>query len=292
MLADTTIDLFSISPEMVSAAAPLPIIPGVVPGCFHLDVSASEYHGLTDSVSCTGLKQILRSPAHFQDYLRRPGDDKPNLGTALHAAALEQEFFLDTYRVYEERRGTKAYDAFVAENPGKIILNKTEWLKVYGMVRAMMEHEDFPLWQMLQTCQREMSIFWTDEETGIQCRVRLDSFLPGQMIFDLKTTNDARPHAFLRQAIDMDYDLQAAMYTEAVRRYTGKTLPFVFVAVEDDSPHGIWLHPADQSVLDNGWKKFRRALSIYRQCLDTGKWPKYTNAYTPMSLPRYALLKD
>lgn len=60
---------------------PSAITQGVVPGCFHLgDLSNADYHSLPDSVSCSGLKHLLRSPAHYQAYLDgRNEDNKPNI---------------------------------------------------------------------------------------------------------------------------------------------------------------------------------------------------------------------
>jgi len=288
----TSIDLFSAEPSVAIVHPDRNIVSGVAPGCFHMDIPSDEYHQLPDSVSCSGLKHLLRSPAHFQAYLEAPDDGKPNIGTALHCAALEPEVFEATYTVFSGRRGTNVYKAFVEENKGKIILNEQEWIKVHGMLRAIMTHKEFPLWKALQTAKREMSVFWTDEETGIQCRVRFDALCAPFANFDLKTTTDARPKHFLRQAIDLDYDLQAAMYTEAAHRFTGEVLPFIFVAVEEDAPNGLWMLPAGQSMIDNGWKKFRRALDTYKRCQESGQWPGYTNAYTTLEMPRYALLED
>lgn len=288
----TAIDLFAPDQNASMEHPSRNIVSGVAPGCFHMDVPAEEYHQLPDSVSCSGLKHLLRSPAHYQAYLEEPDDGKPNVGTALHCAVLEPERFDQEYTVFSGRRGTKVFDAFVQENPGKIILNEQEWIQVHGMLRAIMSHKEFPLWKALQTAKREMSVFWTDEETGVQCRVRFDALCAPFANFDLKTTTDARPEQFIKQAVRLDYDLQVAMYTEAAYRFTGEVLPFIFVAVEQDAPNGLWLLTAGQSMIDNGWKKFRRALSTYKTCKESGFWPGYTNAQTTIELPRYALLED
>ena len=268
------------------------IIEGATPGCFHLSMSNGEYHSLPESVSCSGLKHLLRSPAHYQAYLQQPFDDKPNIGTSLHCAVLEPEVFEKTYTFYKGDRRGKAFAEFEANNPGKVVLNEKEWISVNGMAKAVMGYDEFPLWQALMQSQREFSVFWTDEETGVQCRVRFDSLFPQFAMFDLKTTTDARPEYFIKQAVRLDYDLQAAMYTEAARRFTGKLLPFNFVVIEDSVPHGMWLMPAGQSMIDNGWRKFRKALETYKRCKETGQWPCYTNTLTTLELPRYALLED
>ena len=288
------------TPDLQIPSATLPVLPGpkstviegATPGCFHLSMSNGEYHSLPESVSCSGLKQLLRSPAHYQAYLQQPFDDgKPNIGTALHCAVLEPEVFEKTYIFYKGDRRGKIFTEFEANNPGKIILTDKEWISVNGMAKSVMGYDEFPLWQALQQSQREYSVFWTDEETGVQCRVRFDSLFPQFAIFDLKTTTDARPEHFIKQAVRLDYDLQAAMYTEAARRFTGKLLPFNFIGIEDSAPHGVWLMPAGQSMIDNGWRKFRKALETYKRCKETGQWPCYTNSLTTLELPRYALVE-
>jgi len=265
---------------------------GMNRGCFHVDISNEDYHQLPDSVSCSGLKHLLRSPAHFQAYLEESDDGKPNIGTALHCTVLEPDLFETRYTCYSGRRGTNDFKAFEAENIGKVILTAQEWIKVQGMAKAIAKHKEFPLWKALQSARREFSIFWTDEETGITCRVRLDALCAPFANFDLKTTTDARPEKFIRQAADLDYDLQAAMYSHATQLYTGEILPFNFVAVEENNPHGIWIMTAGQSMIENGWKKFRRALATYKRCTDSGEWPGYTNAISTIELPKYALLAD
>ena len=290
--SETVTDTNTFDQTVDFLTSPAQITEGATSGCFHLEVTSGEYHRLPDSVSCSGLKHLLRSPAHFQAYLQQPFDDKPNLGTALHCAILEPDVFESTYAFYNGDRRGKAFTAFEEENPGKAILSKKEWDSVIGMRNAVMVYQDFPLWQALQSSKREMSVFWTDEETGVQCRVRFDSLLAPFSIFDLKTTTDARPECFIKQAVRLDYDLQAAMYTEAARRFTGELLPFNFIGLETEAPHGIWLMPAGQSMIDNGWAKFRKALALYKRCKETGHWPGYSNAITTLELPRYALLGD
>lgn len=287
--ANAVVDLFASS---IEAALPVPrreIVAGAASGCFHMDIPSQEYHELPDSVSCSGLKHLLRSPAHYQAYLEAPFDEKPNLGVALHCAVLEPDVFEQRYTVYRGgRRGTKAFEAFAEQNKGKVILNETEWIQVHGMVGGLMTYDDFPLWAALQSARREMSIFWTDAETGVRCRIRLDALQPRFAIFDLKTTTDARPDFFIKQATKLDYDVQAAMYTEGAFQFLGERLPFYFAAIEEDRPHGIWLHEADEEMIENGMRKFRKALRTYKACQDSGHWPNYSGSISRMKWPRYA----
>ena len=283
------IDPVALHPAQVAG----PVVQGVMSGCFSMEMTSAEYHSLPDSVSCSGLKKLLRSPAHYQAYLAQEFDeDDDNIGTATHCALLEPDRFAQEYVVYDGYKRGKEWTEFKEQNAGKVVLNKVDYDQVMGMCSALMNHKEFPVWKAINSSRREMSVFWTDEETGVQCRVRLDSLSAPFAIWDLKTTSDARPDAFVRQVVRLDYDLQAAMYSEAVRRFTGEHLPFIFIAVETAHPHGIWLHTAGQSMLDNGWIKFRKALHAYKTCTDNMRWPAYENAMSTLELPRYALIAD
>jgi len=285
----------------ISCALPAIVVPngidnvsaGVSGGSFSGTLSNAAYHALGGHISCSGMKALLRSPAHYQAYLEDPDDDgvKPNMGTAAHCAVLEPHSYDDRYTVYEKRRAGAPWETFKELHSGKLILNRAEADNVMGMYHAVMNFRDFPLAKALSLGESEKSIFWTDRETGVKCRLRADSLNPCA-ILDLKTIDDARPEKVLRQVVRMDYDLQAAMYTEGVREFTGKTLPFVFVFVEDKKPHGVWLYTAGQSVIDNGMRKFRRGLEAVKRLQDTDDWHGYLGAMTTLELPRYAQLAD
>jgi len=147
------------------------------------------------------------------------------------------------------------------------------------------------LWALLRSAQTEKSIFWTDPKTGVGCRVRIDALCP-HVILDLKTIDDARPEKIERHAAQMEYDLQAGMYREGVRAFTGKTLPFVFVFIEVKPPHGIWIHTAGPGFTDNGLRKFQRGVRAFKQLRDTGDWHGYRNSMSVLELPRYARMED
>lgn len=275
------------------AVLPRQITQGAIDGCVSIDLSSEEYHSLPDSVSCTGLKKMLRSGAHMQAYLDSAGTSEgDDLGTSAHCALLEPERFVTDYVAFEGYRRGPEWKQFKTENDGKIILNRDEYAKVQGMVGAVHGFKEYPIAQAIAMARREFSVFWTDEETGIVVRVRFDALNDPFAIWDYKTTSDARPSAFVKQAIRLDYDLQSYMYSEAARRFTGKIVPFIFIAIETDAPHGIWLHPAGESMLENGRRKFRKALQAYKQCLTKNEWPGYLNPISTLEFPRYAMISE
>lgn len=288
-------DLDLIAPAAAPVAPPpgvLDVVEGFSPGSYSGTMSNAAYHSLGDYLSHSGARALLRSPRHYLEYLNKPDDEGvvPNFGTAFHCAALEPGEFDNRYVVWSGHRRGKAFDAFAEKHADKLILSEDESRRVLGMRDALLSFEDFPLGRALATGEAEKSIFWVDEETGVLCRIRLDLFtLAG--IFDLKSIDDARPESVLWQAGRMDYDLQAAMYQEGVRAFTGKKLPFLFAFAEDKAPHGVWLYPAGEKTIANGMRKFRRALAAFRDLKATNDWHGYRGAVTTLELPR-AFLRE
>lgn len=292
MNASTATEMNALTQSEVigSIGGNLIVEPGVAPHCYSAEMTNEEYHSLPDSVSCSGLKEVLRSPAHYQAYLNnRREDNGINIGTALHCAVLEPHVFINDYVVYTGgRRAGKVWEEFKEQNAGKQIMSEVESAQVEGMVASVKDFADFPLWDAIRKGQSEKSIFWIDPETGIKCRMRADSLNPFTT-FDLKTTDDARPEKFLRQLMSMNYDLQAAMYTEGVRHFYGKTNPFCFVTVEMSAPHGVFLMPAGETVIRSGMQKFRRALRELKKAKDTDNWRGYEQAVSVIELPDWMM---
>lgn len=274
---------------------------GISPGSFSAMTTNAAYHADKSAVSTSHMKLLIRSYAH---YLQGQQDEhesstSQNLGTALHAAVLEPNLFATDFLCWEGgRRFGKDWDAFKDAADGRIILTTEEMAKVKGMRDAVcnfrMPDQDVLLGDLLARGEAEKTIYWEDPETGIVCKMRADCLFAPYVTFDLKSCGDARPGSFLsQQALKLDYDLQAAVYHSGVKAFTGNALPFVFIAVETDAPHGVWLHETGPGTafFENGMAKFRYALrTVKRGREETKAWPgSYAEAYTVLDdIPLYA----
>jgi hypothetical protein len=184
-----------------------------------------------------------------------------------------------------ERRGT-LWQAFREKHAGNEVLTPAEWESVRGMAEAIREFDAFPIDAMIKAGSSEKSIFFSDE-SGVKCKIRCDSVSP-HLIIDLKTTDDARPGAFLRQAMKLEYDLQAAMYQEGCRQFYGRSLPFYFVVVETQAPFGVMVHRAGDTLLEAGFQKWKKALAVYQHCAEQDSWPSYHSALSVLEIPHWA----
>jgi len=142
----------------------------------------------------------------------------------------------------------------------------------------------------------EASIFWTDPETGVRCKIRPDNFVapckefPNGLIIDGKTTDDASPDGFAKAIWNWDMHYQAAFYTDGfqyVFETKGDPL-FCWMAQEKDAPFATAFYTAPGKLIEYGRKLYRRQMRRLAECEKTGVWPGYSNAVTTIALPGWA----
>ena len=259
------------------------------------DVTNEAYHADRSCVSVSGLKQLLRSPAHYQAYLNGHRKETPAmfLGTAVHARLLEPELFADEYVIAPTSdKRQKAYKEFELAHANKRILTPDQAASIEGIAQSVATHVSART--LLRAGLVEHTIIWQDEETGIWQKIRPDclciDFDTG-ICLDVKKTTDAAPASFSRACVQYDYDLQAAVYLEGLRRIFQRDFDFVFLAVEEDAPHGCALYGAPAEMLERGHRRYREAMRILKACRDTDSWPSYQpdGDYELLSWPRWAV---
>lgn len=263
-----------------------------------LSVTAKQYHDCP-AVGHSGLLRMMRSPAHYRAWMETPPEPTPQMvfGSAFHSALLEPENYARDYVLapkFDRRTkdGKAAAEAWEAANAGKIPLTEDQVLAIGAMVDAVRAHVGAA--RLLAHGVAEMSGFWIDPDTGIECKCRPDfTSLAGETIVcivDVKTTTDASAEGFSRAIASLGYDVQAAFYQDGLKALTGRSIPFYFVAVEKDPPYAVAVYEAAEDVIEVGRRKYRGALQLLKWCRDNDSWPAYqpNGEIEEISLPRWA----
>lgn len=260
------------------------------PGIY--DVAEDTYHAarnlapeLGHSLSSTGAKTILRSPALF-DYQRRHPVQKDvfDVGSVAHALILRSGTFT-VIDCYDWKLKANQTAKAAARARGEVVVHRGDLLAASKMARAVRRHALASA--ILSQGQPEQSLYWTDEATGVTCRGRTD-WLRDNAIVDVKTTNDASPTGFAKACANFGYDQQADWYSTGVEAITGRRLPFLFIAVEKEPPHLVAVYQLDDDALDRGARRNRQALELFAECESAGEWPGYSTDIEVLSLPRWA----
>lgn len=268
-----------------------------------LDMSNADYHA-HHAVSSSQLKTMLRSPAHFYAKHIAECDHKQTpamaLGTAVHSLFLEPHNFVNDCAIEPEvnkrtNAGKAEIEEFLALNTGKTIITQEQFHTAQSMVDAMKKHPMYNI--LLSGGIREASVFYRDEETQLDCRVRFDwhippntsDYFPNGLILDVKKTTDARADEFSKSCQKFGYALSASMYVDGYKAYYNTTPQFLFFVVEDSAPYESVIYYASDEMLFAGDVKKRDALLKLQQAKATNTWVGYTKQIQKIDLPKWAM---
>ncbi len=241
---------------------------------------AHVYHADRDALSCSMMKPLLVSPAHFQASLAAFGNSSraKDFGTALHVLLLQPELAGQELAVFSGHADgrSKVYQEFVADNSDKLVLDEPTFALARQVVVKIAEtpYKGRALGKFIEESIPEATIYFTEPTTGLRMRVRIDAYHP-DITFDLKSTRHAIMRAFARDAIEFDYDLQAFMYSlgRAMFEGTKEPKPFVFIATESTAPHSVSTLAAGSTFMENGLRKFQACAGAFKACTDARMWP-------------------
>jgi hypothetical protein len=255
----------------------------------------AEYHGMSDRLSSTGIKALLRSPAHFRherDHGREPTDafDK---GSVAHTLALGTGWAIAVWDG-DSWAGKEAQEfKRQARDDNKIPIKREEYRQAEQMWDRLRRH---PAGRYFEpgTGISEISLFWTDKETLIPCRARLDRLTltdDGRpLIVDYKTCQDASPHGVQSSIAKFRYYVQQPFYQIAMQEAgldPDACSDFIFVFQETKPPHSVTVARLASSAVGVGHREVERAMEIYAHCDATGEWPDYTDTEIEVDLPRW-----
>lgn len=248
------------------------------------------------ALSSSGAKALLppSCPAIFkwQRDHGRPYKRAFDVGHAAHKAVLGIGADIVTVHADDWRTKSAREQAAAIRAAGGVPLLAAEVAQIEDMAAAL--RTDPLASKLLQAGAGtpETSLFWSDEQTGVQLRARLD-WLPhstaGRMIVpDYKTVVSANPAAFGKSAASYGYYLQAAWYCEGVTSIgLADDVAFVFVTQEKTPPYLVSVVELDAAAMRIGERRMRKAIEIFRDCSETDIWPGYSQDVELVSLPRW-----
>lgn len=251
------------------------------------------------AVNWSSLKHITKSPLLYQWRLNNPEPDKAAfaLGGAVHTKILEPETFKKRYGLWDTltKKGDKtaprnggAWDKWQEDNPKKKSLLKAEFDLVDQIAAAVHNHKDAV--SVLTGGRREETLTWTDPETGMECKGRLDYIRP-DMVADLKTTRDVSAFRFDSDAAKYMYHGQLAFYHDgaiAAKKIPKDARPPCIVAVETSGPFDVAVCDLSYEDLDVGRALYRDLMRKLSECMAADWWPGVCPGTRQLNLPTWA----
>lgn len=263
----------------------------------------AEYHGYKEAISKSRLSKISICPAFFKWHEDNPQEQNKEMleGSAFHKIVLEPDTFEKEFIVsptFDRRtkEGKLAYTFFnETVEQGIYVITTEQFNMIRDMKESIMKN---PYAVKLIRGNAEQSMYFKDELTGVNCKVRPDIWRKvGDriVIVDLKSTRSALPNDFSKDVVKFHYDLQAYMYCYGASKVLNipiENVDFVFIAVEKTAPYLINVMQADKYVLQKGEADFREYIGTYAECLKSGNWYGLNgerDIINNLSLPSYLL---
>lgn len=263
----------------------------------HFDLPELDYHGHQGSLSQSGIKTLLESPARFAWERANPAPPTQAMEFGSIAHMMRLGVGPEVVVIAADSRRTNAVQEAeaAAREAGKIPLLTKEYKVVCDMAEAA--DRDPIVRALLSGGEPEVSAFWPDEETGVLRRGRFD-YMRDDLIVDYKTAANASPRSFGRTAYSFGYYIQHPYYVDlALACDMAGVRSMVFLVQDKRPPFCVAALELDKDAVHLGREKAAKGLQIYRDCTEADVWPAWADVnpnypITSVSLPGYAFYEE
>jgi len=218
--------------------------------------SAEDYH-VAPGASASRLKKLQRSAAHMKYEMDNPQEPTQAMiiGSATHSAILEPDLFAKEWGVLPPGHGSskavkEAKAELIVQFGADHILKPDAYDNILAMRDSVLGNA-LPA-DLLDGATTEASYYWTDTDSGVECKARIDALPPedstwGDCVVDVKTTANGSPEEFRRSCFNFGYHISAAHYLAATQRQR-----FILIVVEKELPHCVAVYELDDDALGLG----------------------------------------
>jgi hypothetical protein len=273
--------------EIYTAA---PTTPGLYP-----DLPEALYHGDPDSLSSTGVRQLLKAggPAKYRFGVQEDNDDF-DIGTAAHTLLLGTGAGIEVVAAKTWQSNAAKAAKAKAREEGKVPLLTKQYDAVRQMVDAALSRpEVVALFPRDLSAAAEVSAYAMDLATWVMLRARFDYlvFLPGRRVRvrDYKTSKDASPLGFEKGAANYGYHVQVAHYIRVLEALGYTVEEFILLAQEKTAPYLTSIHEFDTEAIALGDRIVTAGIEVFARCHEANDWPGYGDRTYRMSLPSWAI---
>ena len=254
-------------------------------------IPAPVYHSWP-AWSASMLKPGLASMLHLRYRLDTPMEPTAAMvmGTNAHLRVLEGADVTDRFVMWEGgRRFGAAWDEFCDENADAVIVKPDEYRALQQMRERVLTTQACAA--VLTGTKRELSLLWTDPDTGARCKARVDYYKRG-VWGDYKTTASIDQHAFGATAGRLGYHLQLGHYADGIGILMGERPPCRLIVQDQKAPWDCCAVDVDEKTLRDGVQERSRVLIQALECERTGMWPGRYPEGTTLRIPDYVMGED
>lgn len=242
------------------------------------------------ALSSSGARKLLppSCPALFRWEQTNPIQATPEMefGSVTHELLLGDGHGYEVLEYANYRTKESQEKAAAVRAEGRIPILPHDLAVARAMVSVVRAH---PIaGKLFSEGESELTLIWKDPEFGFERRSRLDHVKHGRRLIcvDYKTANSAAPEKIAKASWDYGYAQQGEYYIDgATALDLGPNPAFVLVTQMKEPPYLVTVGQYSEVARAIGRELNRRALQIYAECLETGKWPGFADDIATLSLP-------
>ncbi|OED34084.1 hypothetical protein AB832_08255 [Flavobacteriaceae bacterium (ex Bugula neritina AB1)] len=289
------------------------------PGIYK-DMPNKEYD-LIEAERSTTLKTILNDSVKRTLIPKKRRSDALRNGVYIHQAILEPQLLSSLVVKPDFPKGGKGITKAIKEENTRLEniffeqhgdnwVTQEEKNTINEMKLALFDNQQGDIADLLNAtgADNELTAVAWHDETELMLKARIDKiFLDAGIWVDYKTTRSANPKDFLRDAVNLDYDLSAAFHSDVVEmafeqsgqkkafRGSGEIKAWFWLVQEKEPPYLSNLIEVPLLMIEEGRRKYKRALEKkkrYNYGLETSYNGKLIAANeTEMLLPKWYVNK-
>jgi len=237
------------------------------------------------------LKKMQDGPRAYKFAVEAEEEDTDamKLGRLIHTMTLEPELVDQEYVEWTgARRAGGEWEAFLAANPDREVVRTQDLVQARAVAFAVRSH---PVAGKLlaRKGEAETVVEWTDEETGIVCKCRIDYLATDRhpTIVDLKSTRRVDAWAYGSTIASLSYHGQAGYYHDGVLAKLGLDCVVKHIAVQSKPPYEVHVFKLSSDMVWAGSDLSHKLLAQLAECRATDTWPwQYVNE-DEIELPKW-----
>lgn len=259
------------------------------------DMSNSEYHA-TKAISKSVLDMASRD-LYMPMWSRECPQDQEKMkafdfGDAMHAICLEpdrlkSEFVVMPNLNLRTNAGKQEKAEFEEEHKDSKILTAAEHKQLNLMFESVMAYK--PARDLIEADGvAERSYFWTDSQTGLECKCRPDKEITADnLLVDIKTAPDLKKFSY--SVDDYRYYVQDPWYCDGVTRFGRGPMRMEFLVIQKTVEIGrypVMVVRLPEEAIQYGRLQYQKDLIRYSQFLESEYPPE-----TPELLMHYRFIE-
>ena len=209
-------------------------------GNYYSDAANREYMSVSQYKEFAGTYGMQACEFHAMEKLSGRWEDVTT--TALLVGSYVDRYFEGTLESFRQETPS------LFKKDGSL---KAEYAKAEDIIKRIERDRYF-----MKFLSGRKQVIMTGELYGAMWKIKMDSYLPGIAIVDLKVMESITKVKWVKDLGYLDwvrywgYDIQGAVYQEIVRQNTGETLPFYIAAASKEKEPDIRIIHVTQNYLD------------------------------------------